>query len=168
MTPETSTTLLRDIASSAENARWGEFCARYEPMMRGYLREHFPYVEADGKSFMIRPSFNYIEGQMDGSAVQAMGWGIMEEQFMKGGRMENPSFHGFLIPTTLDVPDHDSYIVECPNELGPFGAKGIGEPGIIPGAPAIRNAFLDATGVRMNTIPLTPVRVTEALEGMKF
>jgi RNA polymerase sigma factor (sigma-70 family) len=47
MTPETSTTLLRDIASSAENARWGEFCARYEPMMRGYLREHFPYVEAD-------------------------------------------------------------------------------------------------------------------------
>ena len=109
-----------------------------------------------------------VEGQMDGSAVQAMGWGIMEEQFMKGGRMENPSFHGFLIPTTLDVPDHDSYIVECPNELGPFGAKGIGEPGIIPGAPAIRNAFLDATGVRMNTIPLTPVRVTEALEGMKF
>ena len=47
MIPETSTTLLRDIASSAANARWGEFCARYEPMMRGYLRERFPYVEAD-------------------------------------------------------------------------------------------------------------------------
>ena len=47
MTPETSTTLLRDITSSSAHARWGEFCARYEPMMRAYLRERFPFVEAD-------------------------------------------------------------------------------------------------------------------------
>lgn len=105
-----------------------------------------------------------VEGQMDGAAVQAMGWAIMEEQFMKNGKMENASFHNFLIPTTLDVPEHKSIIVEKPNELGPFGAKGIGEPGIIPGAPAIRNAFWDATGIKMNAIPLTAVRVTEALE----
>ena len=109
-----------------------------------------------------------VEGQMDGAAVMALGWGIMEEEFMKNGRMENDSFHSFLIPTAMDVPEHKSIIVEHPNELGPFGAKGIGEPGIIPGAPAIRNAFWDATGVKINAIPLTPVRVMEALEGVKF
>lgn len=108
-----------------------------------------------------------VEGQMEGAAVQAMGWAIMEEQFMKHGRMENASFHDFLIPTAMDIPEHKSIIVECPNELGPFGAKGIGEPGIIPGAPAIRNAFLDATGIKINSIPLTPVRVLEALEENK-
>lgn len=106
-----------------------------------------------------------VEGQMDGATAQAIGWGIMEEHFMKNGRMENASFHDFLIPTSMDMPEHQSIIVEHPNELGPFGAKGIGEPGIIPGAPAIRNAFWDATGVKINTIPLTPVRVMEALEG---
>jgi CO/xanthine dehydrogenase Mo-binding subunit len=109
-----------------------------------------------------------VEGQMEGAAVQAMGWALMEEHFMKDGKMENASFHNFLIPTSLDVPPHTSIIVECPNELGPYGAKGIGEPGIIPGAPAIRNAFWDATGVKMNTIPLTPVRVLEALENKKL
>ncbi len=109
-----------------------------------------------------------VEGQMEGASVQAMGWALMEEHFMKEGRMENASFHNFLIPTTLDIPPLKSIIVECPNELGPFGAKGIGEPGIIPGAPAIRNAFLDATGIKMNTIPLTPVRVLEALEAKKL
>jgi len=109
-----------------------------------------------------------VEGQIEGAAVQAIGWALMEEHFMKEGKMENSSFHNFLIPTTLDVPPHKSIIVECPNELGPFGAKGIGEPGIIPAAPAIRNAFWDATGVKVNVIPLTPVRVLEALEGKKL
>lgn len=122
------------------------------------------YAADIGKA--LNPSI--VEGQMEGAAVQAMGWAIMEEHFMKEGRMENASFHNFLIPTTMDVPDHTSIIVECPNELGPFGAKGIGEPGIIPGAPAIRNAFWDATGIKVNTIPLTPVRVLEALEAKKL
>lgn len=109
-----------------------------------------------------------VEGQIEGAAAQALGWALMEENFMKDGKMENASFHNFLIPTTMDVPPHKSIIVECPNELGPFGAKGIGEPGIIPAAPAIRNAFWDATGIRVNAIPLTPVRVLEALEGKKL
>lgn len=109
-----------------------------------------------------------VEGQMEGATVQAIGWGIMEEQYMDSGEMENPTFHNYLIPTTMDLPEHHSYIVEHPNELGPFGAKGIGEPGIIPGAPAIRNAFWDATGVKVNAIPLNPLRVTEALAGKNF
>lgn len=109
-----------------------------------------------------------VEGQVEGAAVQAFGYGIMEEELFdtkkRNGKMENATFHSYLIPTAMDVPEHKTIIVECANELGPWGAKGIGEPGIIPGAPAIRNAFKDATGISTFTIPLTPVRVLEAIE----
>lgn len=113
----------------------------------------------------INPST--VEGQMEGGMVQGIGWGIMEEHFMKDGRMQNHTYHDFLIPTAVDVPDLETIIVEHPNVLGPYGAKGIGEPPIVGIAPAIRNAFFDATGVFVNTIPLTPVRVMEALNQVK-
>ena len=109
----------------------------------------------------INPST--VEGQMEGGMAQGIGWGIMEEHFMSQGRMKNHTYHDFLIPTAVDVPNLETIIVEHPNVLGPFGAKGIGEPPVVGIAPAIRNAFFDATGVFINTIPLTPVRVMEAL-----
>jgi CO/xanthine dehydrogenase Mo-binding subunit len=96
-----------------------------------------------------------VEGQMEGGAAQGIGWGIMEETIMENGVMQNASFHNFMIPTVKDLPDLESIIVEHPNELGPYGAKGIGEPPIIPAAPAIRNAVWDALGIKMNAIPLT-------------
>ena len=98
MTPETSTTLLRDIASSAENARWGEFCARYEPMMRAYLREHFPYVEADDvvqetlvalarviPNYHYNPQehgffHNYLTGILRNKALDALRAGVRVEK----------------------------------------------------------------------------------------
>ena len=104
-----------------------------------------------------------VEGQMEGGAAQALGWALMEEIFIKEGQMKDASYHDFLIPTTLDLPTTETIIVEHPNELGPYGAKGIGEPPIIGMAPAIRNAFLNATGIRLYTIPMTPVRVLAAL-----
>ncbi len=110
----------------------------------------------------INPSA--VEGQMEGGAAMGIGWAIMEEEFMKDGVMENASFHDFLIPTTKDLPRLESVIVEHNNELGPYGAKGVGEPPLIPAAPAVRNAIYDAIGVRMNTIPFTPVRVMEAIK----
>ena len=110
----------------------------------------------------INPST--VEGQMEGGAAQGIGWSIMEEQFMANGRMSNDSYHDYLIPTAMDLPDLESIIVEYPNELGPYGAKGVGEPPLVGAAPAIRNAFLAATGVKTYAIPLTPVRVMEALE----
>lgn len=109
-----------------------------------------------------------VEGQMEGGMAQAIGWAIMEEVFMEKGRMKNHSYHDFLIPTTLDLPKMETIIVECPNELGPYGAKGIGEPPLVGAAPAIRNAFYAATGVKLNTIPMTPVRVMEALRKSKY
>ncbi len=110
----------------------------------------------------INPST--VEGQMEGGAAQGIGWSVMEEIFMNNGCMKNTTYHDFLMPTSMDVPDIKTIIVEHPNKLGPFGAKGIGEPPVVGVAPAIRNAFFDATGVFINEIPLTPVRVIEALK----
>lgn len=100
-----------------------------------------------------------VEGQMEGGAAQGIGWAVMEECITEKGVMQNPAFHNYLFPTIKDLPELESIIVEHPNELGPFGAKGIGEPPIIPAAPAIRNAVWDALGIKMNTIPLTAQRV---------
>jgi len=109
-----------------------------------------------------------VEGQMEGGVAQGMGWGIMEETLMDKGVMQNPTFHNYLIPTTKDLPLLESIIVEHPNELGPFGAKGIGEPPIIGVAPAVRNALYDALGFSINVIPLTPRQVVMAIKNSKI
>lgn len=105
-----------------------------------------------------------VEGQMEGGAAQGIGWGIMEETIMEKGVMQNSAFHNYMVPTIKDLPDLESIIVEHPNELGPFGAKGIGEPPIIPAAPAIRNAVWDALGIKINVIPLTARTILAAIK----
>ena len=110
----------------------------------------------------INPST--VEGQMQGGLAQGIGWSLMEELFFEGGRMKNASYHDYLIPTAMDLPDLQTIIVEHPADLGPCGAKGIGEPPLVATAPAIRSAFWDATGIFIDQIPLTPVRVMKALK----
>lgn len=104
-----------------------------------------------------------VEQQMEGGAIMGLGWSLMEENIMHDGVMENDAFKNYLLPTIKDAPPMDLIIVEHPNELGPFGAKGIGEPPTVPTAPAIRNALYDALGIKMNTIPFTPQRIVEAI-----
>ena len=77
------------------------------------------------------------------------------------GRTEN--LHDYLIPTVGDVPEIEVIIVEDPEPLGPFGAKGVGEPGLIATAPAILGAIRHATGVRVEKVPVLPHRLREAL-----
>lgn len=108
-----------------------------------------------------------VEGQMEGGAAQAIGWSVMEESIMERGVMQNAAFHNYLIPTSLDLPPLESIIVEHPNELGPYGAKGVGEPPIVGGAPAIRNAVRDALGFAVNAIPLTSRRVLLAIRAQE-
>ena len=108
-----------------------------------------------------------VEGQMHGGMAQAIGWSLMEEHFMKNGKMKNFTYHDYLIPTAMDLPHLRTIIVEHPNCLGPYGAKGIGEPPIVGAAPAIRNAVRNAIGVSMYEIPMTPVRVMDALRKKK-
>jgi aldehyde oxidoreductase len=100
-----------------------------------------------------------VEGQIHGGIAQGLGLALMEEYHP--GRSEN--LHDYLIPTVGDVPEIEVIIVEDREPLGPYGAKGIGEPALIPTAPAILGAIRHATGVRMTRVPATPDRVLAAL-----
>ena len=101
-----------------------------------------------------------VEGQIEGGIAQGIGLALMEEYVP--GRTEN--LHDYLFPTIGDVPVIECLVVEDPEPLGPYGAKGIGEPALIPTAPAILNAVHHATGVRLRRLPILPHRVREAIE----
>ena len=101
-----------------------------------------------------------VEGQIEGGIAQGIGLALMEEYVP--GRTEN--LHDYLFPSIGDVPEIECLLVEDPEPLGPYGAKGIGEPALIPTAPAILNAVHHATGVRLRRLPILPHRVRAALE----
>ncbi|MBK1657656.1 molybdopterin-dependent oxidoreductase [Paracraurococcus ruber] len=100
-----------------------------------------------------------VEGQIHGGIAQGIGLALMEEYLP--GRTEN--LHDYLIPTVGDVPAIECILVEDREPLGPFGAKGIGEPALVPTAPAILSAIRDATGATITTVPALPHRVLEAI-----
>ena len=104
-----------------------------------------------------------VEQQVEGAVAQGMGYAIMEEIILKEGKTMTPSFTKFLIPTSQDVPEVITYIVEDHEPKGPFGAKGVGEGAIIPTAAAIVNAVYDAIGVRITSLPITPEKILAAL-----
>ncbi|WP_202707139.1 xanthine dehydrogenase family protein molybdopterin-binding subunit [Sporosalibacterium faouarense] len=105
-----------------------------------------------------------VEGQMEGGFAMGMGYGIFENLNLKKGKMKNNSFTNYIIPTALDMPDIKNVIVEDPESTAPYGAKGIGEPVMIPVAPAILNAIHDAIGVRITETPVTPDKILKALK----
>ncbi len=106
-----------------------------------------------------------VEGQVEGGAVQSVAYGLMEGMIYDDeGRVGNPNLLDYAIPTIGDVPKVKTVLVETPCDHGPYGAKGVGEPPIIPGAAAIANAIYDAVGVRITQIPITPERVVRALK----
>ena len=88
-----------------------------------------------------------VEGQIEGGIAQGLGLALMEEYLP--GRTEN--LHDYLIPTIGDVPEIECILIEDREPLGPSGAKGVGEPGLVPTAPAILGAVHHATGVRAQT-----------------
>ena len=100
-----------------------------------------------------------VEGQIHGGIAQGLGLALMEAY--EHGRTDN--LHDYLIPTFGDVPPIEVLIVEDAEPTGPFGAKGVGEPALIPTAPAILGAIRDAIGVRIDRVPATPSRVLEAI-----
>lgn len=105
-----------------------------------------------------------VEGQIQGGFVQGLGYALTEEMVWDGGRLINPNFQDYKIPCSLDVPfEINALIVEEPDPLHPFGAKGIGEPPLIGAAAAIPNAIAAATGVRVRRLPVSPERMLRAL-----
>jgi aldehyde oxidoreductase len=101
-----------------------------------------------------------VEGQIHGGIAQGLGLALMEEYLP--GRTDN--LHDYLVPTFGDMPEIEIHIVEAADPLGPFGAKGVGEPALIPTAPAILNAIAHATGVRPRHAPVTPSRLWQLLQ----
>ena len=104
-----------------------------------------------------------VEGQIEGGVVQGLGQALMEDYVQEDGRAKTRGFAKYILPTSLDIPQINSVIVEDPDPLSPLGAKGIGEPSLIPTAPAIMNAIHDAIGVRITSLPAKPERVLAAL-----
>jgi CO/xanthine dehydrogenase Mo-binding subunit/aerobic-type carbon monoxide dehydrogenase small subunit (CoxS/CutS family) len=100
-----------------------------------------------------------VEGQIHGGIAQGLGLALMEEFFP--GRNEN--LHDYLIPTVGDIPPIETILIEDAEPLGPFGAKGVGEPALIATAPAILGALEHAAGVRLTRVPATPDRVRAAI-----
>ncbi len=105
-----------------------------------------------------------VEGQMQGGAVQSLGMALTEGLiFDDSGRLTNPSLLDYRKLTAADLPNLETIIVEVPAPAGPFGARGVGEPPIIPAPAAIANALQDATGARLTELPLSPERIALAL-----
>ena len=102
-----------------------------------------------------------VEGQIHGGIAQGLGLALMEEYLP--GRTEN--LHDYLIPTMGDMPEIEVMLIEDAEPLGPFGAKGVGEPGLVPTAPAILGGVRHATGVRVTQVPLLPHRLRQAMQG---
>ena len=121
-------------------------------------------IQDAGKA--IHPS--YVEGQIQGGAVQGIGWALNEEYLYDAkGHLENPGFLDYRIPVCSDVPMIDAVIVEVPNPRHPYGVRGVGETPIVPPMGAIANAVARATGVRFTELPMSPPRVLAGIEAAK-
>jgi len=104
------------------------------------------------------------EGQIEGSVVQGIGYALMEGLILRNGKVVNDGFLDYKIPTIGDIPEIETILIETNDPHGPFGAKGIGEPGLVPTAPAIANAIYNATGIRIKELPITPEKIFRALK----
>lgn len=107
----------------------------------------------------------YVESQIQGGVAQGIGWGLNEEYVYDAeGRLMNASYLDYRMPTALDLPMIDTVLVEVPNPGHPYGVRGVGEVPIVPPAAALANAIYRATGVRLTTLPMSPGRITAALD----
>lgn len=145
----------------------------------GAFATHIVDVEVDsetGKVYILRYTAvqdagkaihpTYVEGQIQGGAVQGIGWALNEGYFFDdNGRMMNATFLDYRMPVSLDLPMIDTVIVEVPNPAHPFGIRGVGEVPIVPPMAAIANAIYDAIGTRLLQLPMSPDRVLAAIQG---
>ena len=103
------------------------------------------------------------EGQIEGGVAQGIGYALMEDLIYMNGKVANDHFLDYQIPTFPDMPPIKTFLVETSDRDGPFGAKAVGEPSLIPSVPAIANAIYDAVGVRIRDLPITPEKILKAL-----
>jgi xanthine dehydrogenase molybdenum-binding subunit len=107
-----------------------------------------------------------VEGQIQGAVQQGIGYALTEDYRVDSGTGEplNPNFSDYKILTSVDMPQIETILVQAASETGPFGAKSVGESGLVATAAAIANAVYDAIGIRFKELPMTPERVLTALQ----
>jgi CO/xanthine dehydrogenase Mo-binding subunit/aerobic-type carbon monoxide dehydrogenase small subunit (CoxS/CutS family) len=120
------------------------------------------FVAATDCGNLINPAL--AEGQVEGGAAQGIGYGLMEDLVCEEGQVLNPHLATYRVPTATEMPPVRMIWVETDDPRGPYGAKGLGEMGLVPTAAAIANAVKDATGARVHRIPLTPERVLTEID----
>lgn len=109
---------------------------------------------------------DYVEGQIQGGAVQGIGWALNEAYvYTEEGRLDNAGFLDYRMPVASDLPMIDAIMVEVPNPDHPYGVKGVGEVPIVPPLAAVANAIKAATGKRLHALPMAPDRVFAAIHG---
>jgi CO/xanthine dehydrogenase Mo-binding subunit len=126
--------------------------------------EILDYVAAHDVGRAINPLL--LKGQVYGGVMMGLGYALTEEVILKNGNFMNPNFRDYKILTAKDSVPVQAPIVETIDEQGPYGAKGIGEPGCVPTAPAVANAIYDAVGVRIKDLPITPEKVLAGIMNM--
>ncbi len=149
----------RGTASEETQAgAFGTHCADVEVDPETGKVQILRYTVAQDVGTAIHPS--YVEGQLQGGAVQGIGWALNEEYWYdEAGSMRNASFLDYRIPTIYDVPMIETILVEVPDPGHPYGVRGVGEVPICPPPAAIANAIFDAIGVRMRDLPMAPHKV---------
>ncbi len=126
--------------------------------------KRYTVIQDAGKA--VHPT--YVEGQFQGGAAQGIGWALNEEYvYGKDGRLQNAGFLDYRIPVCSDLPFIDTQILEIPNPNHPYGVRGVGETSIVPPLAAVAIAVANATGVRMNHVPMSPPRIFKAIEAAK-
>ena len=174
---------LKQIASASM-----QFAGRYEPIYgrgRSALRTSSPqygvhvarvavdpetgevrvldYLAVQDVGFAINPG--EVEGQVYGGVTQGLGWALFEQlAYDDNGQLLTSTFMDYALPHSVDIPHFSSILVEVPSALGPFGAKGVGEPPVVPVGAVIANAIFDAVGVRVTQLPITPERLFMAMQ----
>jgi CO/xanthine dehydrogenase Mo-binding subunit len=109
---------------------------------------------------------DYVEGQMQGGAVQGIGWALNEEYiYGADGKLQNAGFLDYRVPVASDLPNIDTVILEIPNPGHPYGVRGVGETPIVPPLAALSNAVSRAVGVRMHELPMSPPKLLKAMSG---
>jgi CO/xanthine dehydrogenase Mo-binding subunit len=120
------------------------------------------YVAAQDVGFAINPA--EVEGQMYGGVTQGLGWALFEGfVYDEHGQLLTSTLMDYALPLSKDVPSIKTILIEVPSSLGPFGAKGVGEPPVVPVGAAIANAVYDAVGARVTQLPITPERLYVAM-----
>lgn len=157
-----SITASASISAPASSNAFGVHCADVEVDPETGKVTILRYTAAQDVGTAIHPA--YVEGQLQGGAVQGIGWALNEEYvYDSQGLLRNANYLDYRMPTCFDLPSIETIIVEVPNPDHPYGVRGVGEVPICPPPATLNSAIHNAVGVRLHELPMSPPRVLHEL-----